>query len=331
MVHVRTLCSIVGGTIVAAMGSPVPPAAGAPADAGRVLAVDNRPPAVAAHAGIVVWSRYHERTRRFTLMARRGGRTFPLRGVAPSRRAAPVDLGPGRDGSTVAVYARCRAGDCDVYEYSFRTRRERPYPGASSPGLDEISPTIWRGTLAFMVRRRIDRARHEGRVMLVRGGRARALPVVRRAVLDGYTGPIEMDLRGDRLAVEWIRPVQQCPSPSEEGKDIDPDGTRPRMTEIWSFDLGGGRRVLEAGCDMGSGVYAVESPSALADAVAYNRATDAGDSVREVRRDGRIRDRPHAERWIDLEIDGSDTFFVRWEVRGEKDRFELVQAAGAAD
>ena len=123
---------------------------------------------VAAHGRLVAWSRHDPADGSFRLVvANVGSLDAPpeVLPIAPREIAFDVDLGPGPDGSTIAVYSRCRtepAGDhygqklwpnnatgCDLYRYDFAARTERRLSRLSSRRADEFLPTVWRGRVAF--------------------------------------------------------------------------------------------------------------------------------------------------------------------------------------
>lgn len=103
---------------------------------------------VSAHGGVVAFSARRFRGR-YVLMLYENGRSRRVP-VRSQRRPFDVDLGPGAAGRTVAVYSRCRrGGDCDVYRFDLRTRRERLVASISSEEHSEVHPSIWRSRIAF--------------------------------------------------------------------------------------------------------------------------------------------------------------------------------------
>lgn len=157
---------------------------------------------VRGHGGWLVWSGQRVGEGRFRLMARRGGRTFALRGV-PRRRNSPfdVDIGPGPDGRPVAVYTR--DGRLRMRRLG-RDTRERPLRIAVSRGADVVWPTIWRKRIAYVVRRR-------GRPDEIRSGpiggthlRVRVYPGS-DAERIGPPRAQHLDMRGHRIVFSWRR------------------------------------------------------------------------------------------------------------------------------
>jgi hypothetical protein len=146
-----------------AVAAALAPAGVARAQSTPVTTLD-RPTPIAAFGGRLAWSALDRTTGRFTLLTRFGGAIAP---VPVPQRAVPfdVDLGPGPDGRTVAVYSRCaqepplgsgfaptlynRGRGCDLFLFDFATGAERRLANASAPNASEFFPTIWRGTLAF--------------------------------------------------------------------------------------------------------------------------------------------------------------------------------------
>lgn len=128
------------------------------------IATLDRPTPIASFAGRLVWSQLDRASGNWSLVTRFNGVTETV-AVPPRRVAFDVDLGPGPDGGTVAVYSRCRrdppAGSgfaptlynrgvgCDIHLYDFAAAIERRLAGASSSTATEFFPTIWRGTMAF--------------------------------------------------------------------------------------------------------------------------------------------------------------------------------------
>ena len=92
----------------------------------------------------------------------RNGRTTLL----PIKPARELDIGPGPQGSPVAVYVRCRPG-CRVWLYSFTSKRERPlFPGRR--------PTVWGSRIAYL----------HGRDVRLRGGGAQKVVALRLTDVD---------------------------------------------------------------------------------------------------------------------------------------------------
>jgi hypothetical protein len=96
------------------------------------------------------------RVYRLTQYSEGAVRTLP---VAPNRVPFDVDLGPGPNRGTVAVYSRCRKPPvatfvlngrrgCDLHAFRFATMREERLTRANSAA-DEYWPTIWRSRIAF--------------------------------------------------------------------------------------------------------------------------------------------------------------------------------------
>jgi hypothetical protein len=123
----------------------VPPAASAAED--RVIATLPGPTPVEAYAGRVLWSEPAPQGYRLVSYVHGRATTLPIQ---PRTTPFDADLGPGPNGSPVAVYSRCgpHAG-CDLYIFDFARRREVPVGSANSP-FDETSPAIWRKRIAFV-------------------------------------------------------------------------------------------------------------------------------------------------------------------------------------
>jgi hypothetical protein len=196
------------------------------------VATLDRPTAIAAYNGRLLWSVRERASGRWSLVTRAGGVIEPVP-VAPRGVPFDADLGPGPDGRAVAVYSRCaqdppagsgfggplyhRGRGCDVYLYDFAAGAERRLAGASAPRATEFWPTIWRGTIAFG--RAYDNKRNypylysrplEGDVRSTRqpGGARKACVRNRntgRRVCsnDALSRPQALDLYGRRLAFAW--------------------------------------------------------------------------------------------------------------------------------
>ncbi len=155
------LVSVAAIAAFATVGStPAPP--GGPGAATKVATFD----------GLSVWS-VRDEDGAYRLVADAGSDGDPRAvDVAPRGVAFDVDLGPGPDGSPVAVYSRCEreprsspataplpayatGGGCDLFAYDFARRAERRVPAAGGPGSSRFLPSIWREEIAFA---QVDRA-----------------------------------------------------------------------------------------------------------------------------------------------------------------------------
>jgi hypothetical protein len=187
---------------------------------------------ISAYGGRLVWSTYDPAVSAYRLTARDGGViTYPS--IAPRSVPFDVDLGPGSQGETLAVYSRCArepaepglgpggtdynlGTDCDVYAYDFGTHREAKLSSAvNSSAASEYLPTIWGRRVAFVrtyptrsgwpLRPRLYVSAFSGRSKLKRlPGGTRGLihvGVVRR--FHFRSGPSKLDLRNQRLVFGW--------------------------------------------------------------------------------------------------------------------------------
>lgn len=229
--RLRTLRFRLGRDVVAT-GAQVPPGA-------TLVVRTGAPTKLSAYGGVLVWSQYSPRTKRFRLMARRGGRTERLP-VPSSPDPLDLDLGPGPDGRPVAVYSRCARGGfaCDVFRYSFARRAERRVESVSTATSSERLPTVWRDRLGF-ARTRDRRAYAVPGLYVQRDGRRS------RRVAGGTIGkvleephPLGLDLRGDRLGFLWefVAKSEAC---GEGGK-----GTALESRELWVSRPGDPRRLF---------------------------------------------------------------------------------------
>ena len=145
-----------------------------------VLARQGRGTPISEYGGVLAFSAYDGRTRRYRLMIRRPGARAERLPVPARSAPFDVDLGPGpRRGTVAAVYSRCRPG-CDVHRFILGGRREQRLRRRGSERL----PSIWRGRIAFARGTRVYIGSR--RVRTPRRGRATGL-----------------DLRGSRVAYTW--------------------------------------------------------------------------------------------------------------------------------
>lgn len=207
--------------------------------AGRVLARDvPGAQAVSAYGGTAAWSELDRSGERYVLTTWRAGKTRRVR-VAPNDRPFDVDLGPGPNGETVAVYSRCTRPDafidprfdapnwtvsrgCRIYEADLRTGRERRLRSTHVAGGSEYLPTVWRRNIAFARLRGTSGVadvvvqRRTGETLRrVPGGPpgefAKGPPDVALT-----PGPLSLDLRGEALAYVWTYGVANCPRGTAE-------------------------------------------------------------------------------------------------------------------
>jgi hypothetical protein len=154
------------------------------ASADQQLAEEQQAFIAAAHGDVIVWSSYDAAGQHYRLMTLSGSTATPLP-IAPRPEAFDVSLGPGENGSPVAVYSRCTgktppiyteggashaSSGCDIYRYDFASSQERKVESVSSARLSETQPSIRGRRIAF-----------------VRELRPRGREVVRNAVYTGST------------------------------------------------------------------------------------------------------------------------------------------------
>ena len=167
----------------AVAGAALAPAAIAQA-APTTLAVEQAPTRVAAHDGVVMWSRFDPGAKTYALVKSVDGGAPTNVAVAP-RSGGPfdIDLGTNRSGATYAVYTR---DDGDIYRLNVVTGREVKIARLSSPTLDERDPTIMRGQIAFIRRDRgYDQLRIGNTTAASKGSR---LIVRKRAIVHAELG-----------------------------------------------------------------------------------------------------------------------------------------------
>ncbi len=175
---------------------------------------------VATFDGLTVWSaRDEDGAYRLVADARSDG---DPRAVEVAPRAVPfdVDLGPGPQGSPLAVYSRCRreprptratapmpayatGGGCELFAYDFARGAERRVPTGTSAAGSRFLPSIWREQIAFA---HVDPAGTGMPDLYVRSLDSDAPARRQRGGPrggDGLPGPTSLDLYGRRLAFAW--------------------------------------------------------------------------------------------------------------------------------
>jgi hypothetical protein len=130
-------------TLVAAVlgaGSVAPPAAATD----RVIATDPGEN-IDAFNGTFAWSEAN----RLTLFSGGVRRFAPVRSFGSS--SVNAKLGPGRDGSTVATYSRCKGalGGCDLFVLGLRSGHERRLRSLSTRRSSEYTVAGWQGRYLF--------------------------------------------------------------------------------------------------------------------------------------------------------------------------------------
>jgi hypothetical protein len=166
---------------------PVAPARATPVDAD-------------ARAGLVVWSAYDSHIKMYRLMVRRRGLTFGVR-VAPA--ATPFDADAGTDARGRPALAFVRDGDVHVFTFGGGDG-ERAVPLASTPGVDDIAPSLRRGRLAW-ARETSDTDPPVLLTTPVDGGRF-ATPLDRR-LIGGRRGEVKgLEWDGRRVALTFETP-----------------------------------------------------------------------------------------------------------------------------
>jgi hypothetical protein len=142
---------------IALGGSPPGPARAA------TVAQPGTATAVREHGGTIVFSAYDPAARTWSLNVREAGADPRRLPVPPSPTPFEADIGPDSDGRPELVYQRCtgfgeRRGDtftfraptgCDLFVLSLAGGTERPVRNANDPENDDLSPTLWRGRIAW--------------------------------------------------------------------------------------------------------------------------------------------------------------------------------------
>jgi hypothetical protein len=243
LVRVSSIALVISLSLVAAPS----------ASADETIATLARPAPVSAYDGRVVWSSFDPARNAYALVTRFDGVTSEVP-VEPRVVPFDVDLGPDRDGRTVAAYSRCRreppprrnpaignvftqlpdwarGRGCDLYKFDFANGRVTRITAANSPGASEFLPSIWKDRVAFARVYERKRGRAGERPYLYARSlrssrRSLRLPAgtrstsrycsgrPRRCRLLVEPGPTALDLRGRRLALVWDSGASDGPSSS---------------------------------------------------------------------------------------------------------------------
>ncbi len=179
-------------------------------------------------------------------------------------RPFDVDVGPDGDGGASAVYSRCRDEflhrGCDLYRFNLRRgEREQPLRKINTSA-DEQLPTIWGPRIAFARGNSIVNV--QLRIANIRTGSSKRVlggspPVTSTSGGQGPlktrahrgSGPVTLELAGDRLAFTWDTIPAQCPG--ESTSNIDPDAVTNTSREVWTATLSTPSRRVTAGCENG--------------------------------------------------------------------------------
>lgn len=108
------------------------------------------------HQGTIVFSEYDQAEKTWYLAVREvGGRQRRL-ALAPSPVPFDADIGTDSRGRPQLIYERCRgtvsaSTGCELFVFSLVTGSgERPVRNANDPGRNDVSPTLWRGRIAWV-------------------------------------------------------------------------------------------------------------------------------------------------------------------------------------
>lgn len=170
----------------------------ATASAAETIAVEQGRVHADAFGKRIAWSSFDPAARVWRLKTRQRGRIVTTR-APTSAHPFRLDVGPGPEGTPVAVYPRCEGEDCDLFLYDFAARRQRKLRGVSTRHASESLPSVWRNRIAFSRRAGGMSTMYVSRLD---GRRARVLP---GGWQTGPSGPIALELSGRRAAFVWSR------------------------------------------------------------------------------------------------------------------------------
>jgi hypothetical protein len=228
---------------------------------------------------------------------------------------------------------------CDIYEYSFASRRERRLELPGMRATAEYLPTIWGGTIAFarVFDRRHGRAGTEPFLYYARlpSGRARRTPQgtrgdYRRFLFDlweGGPGPTGIDLRRGRLAFSWMASLDHCPHYA--------DDFPMQRPEVWVGRLGQRPRRIEHDCwgeatDLRGRTTFVSSPSLDGARLWYYQhlwADAAWSRLRAYNLADRTRfDKRLPDDTMAIARDNGTTYYTRLRTSGDIDATDVVRA-----
>jgi hypothetical protein len=124
--------------------------------AADTVATPGAPTAVREFAGTIVYSQFDAASNQYFLTVRRAGAAAPGRlPVASSGRTFDADIGPDSNGNPELIYQRCSPPpgvprNCDLFVFSLSSATgERPVNNANDPAHNDMTPTIWRGRIAW--------------------------------------------------------------------------------------------------------------------------------------------------------------------------------------
>lgn len=186
-----------GPTALVVLGLLMCPAGASAAD--TTISGDTSATDLSGFGDSLVWSR-KEGPGKFRLVHWRNGVTSDVP-VRPFAHTVDADLGPGRRGGVVAVYARCPTSRrCDLFHLDLDTGQERKLRSLSSAQRSEFAASSWKGRYVFTRAARFSTLEEEfkgfGIVGYRRGGVLKSGPLRRISSEEAF----ETDLQGGRAA-----------------------------------------------------------------------------------------------------------------------------------
>lgn len=146
----RSIRSVLLGTAVCAL---LAAAAVTPASASTLVPA-NAGPTVSAAGDTIAYSTYDAAAGAWRLAVRENGAVRLLK-AAPSPVSLDPDLGTSTTGAPELIYRRCTGNDtapsgCELYVITLRVgAAERPVRNANDPAHNDVTPTLWRGRIAW--------------------------------------------------------------------------------------------------------------------------------------------------------------------------------------
>jgi hypothetical protein len=200
---------------------------------------------VREYAGTIVFSQFDQAAGRWYLAVRRAGATTIERlPVASSAAPFEADIGPDSGGRPALIYQRCggtmeEPTGCDLFLLSLAGGTERPLRSANNPDRNDMSPTLWRGRIAWtrdygsrVAARPVVYTRRLAAPSSRRSTRLPGVPRRRCGDVEPRCGPttdravLALELRGEKLALTVQFACRACSGIRQSELRLDNVGDR---------------------------------------------------------------------------------------------------------